>query len=99
MLLLELDALRRQVDGRQLRARPARERLLGLAGARQNAGPQLLAPGVHTVEARFAVTDLSEVPLEVEVYEGGSVASDIAARWSRNGALQERNEALSSRRL
>lgn len=42
-------------------------------------GPQTLAVGVHTVEARFAVTDLAQMPLSIDILEGGVVASDITA--------------------
>jgi len=41
-------------------------------------GPLTLGAGTHTVEARFAVTALSDMPVEVSVLEGGSVPSDIA---------------------
>ena len=45
----------------------------GLAAA----GPLALGAGAHSVEVRFAVSALSELPVALGVYESGSVASDI----------------------
>jgi len=45
----------------------------GLAAA----GPLALGAGAHSVEVRFAVSALSELPVALGVFEGGSVASDI----------------------
>ncbi|MEL6715172.1 MAG: IPT/TIG domain-containing protein, partial [Planctomycetota bacterium] len=39
--------------------------------------PVVLAAGAHTVEARFAVSTLSDVPAFVTVLEGGSPAFDV----------------------
>ncbi|MEL6904756.1 MAG: Calx-beta domain-containing protein, partial [Planctomycetota bacterium] len=40
-------------------------------------GPLVLAAGAHTVEARFAVSTLTDVPAFVTVLEGGSPAFDV----------------------
>lgn len=50
-------------------------------------GPLALGAGVHTVEARFAVSTLSDMPVAVEVFEGGSVASDIEGLLNHDESL------------
>ena len=40
-------------------------------------GVQSLGAGVHTVEARFAVTSLADLPVSVQVLEGGVPATDL----------------------
>lgn len=50
-------------------------------------GPLALGVGTHTVEARFAVSTLADMPVAVEVYEGGSVASDIEGLLKHDESL------------
>ncbi|QDV07429.1 N-acetylneuraminate epimerase [Planctomycetes bacterium Poly30] len=40
-------------------------------------GPVTLAAGVHKLDLRFAVSSLSDVPLQLTIMESGSVATDI----------------------
>ena len=40
-------------------------------------GPLTLGAGSHSIEVRFAVSALTELPIALEIYEGGSVASDV----------------------
>lgn len=50
-------------------------------------GPLSLGAGAHTIEARFAVSTLADMPVAVEVYEGGSVASDIEGLLNHDESL------------
>jgi hypothetical protein len=50
-------------------------------------GPLALAAGAHTIEARFAVSALADMPVAVEVFEGGAVASDIEGLLNHDESL------------